>query len=376
MNILLISPYFAPMVGGVETHLTDLVKYFESQKHTVYVRTYQALGTTAKGKKEEHSRYVYIHRLNWPNFNLLFHFEPYPVLKFIYLFTGLFLDCFWFICKHRDKIDVIQVHGFVAAAIGVVLKKIFGTRVVVNTHVGFKFNSSGIMTDVLKTVLKQADQILVLTYGAKESLMEIGVPESRIAIYHYWVDQKVFSPGSKTRQELGWSKDFIVLFVGRLLAVKGVYILLELVKKLPQITFVIAGSGPLTRELSALQISNLKFIGKVANEDLTPYYRSADVLIIPSQIISQTYEEGIPRVMIEALFCGLPIIATKSGGIPDVFDPSIGQLVEDNVLSMQKVIQTYYKTPKLLQKLSKNCRSFAIKLFNVNNAKIIEKSLK
>ncbi len=186
----------------------------------------------------------------------------------------------------------------------------------------------------------------------------------------------MFSPGPDVSQKLGWPKGFVVLFVGRLLAVKGVYQLLELARKLPQVTFVIAGSGPLTSELSTLQISNLKFVGKVANKDLTPYYRSADVLLIPSRVISQTYEEGIPRVMIEALSCGLPIIATKSGGIPDVFDSSIGQLVKDNALAMQKVIQTYYKTPKQLQKLSKNCRPFAIKLFDVNNAEIIEKSLK
>ena len=42
--------YFSPAVGGVETHLDDLCKYFASRKHTVYVRTYKALGTSKRGK--------------------------------------------------------------------------------------------------------------------------------------------------------------------------------------------------------------------------------------------------------------------------------------------------------------------------------------
>ena len=114
MNILLISPYFSPAVGGVETHLTDLCKYLASKKHEVFVRTYKAMGVKNRGETEEEDKFLKIHRFWWPDFNLIFKLEKYPILKFLYLFTGLFLDCLFFLIHNNKKIEVIQAHGFIA----------------------------------------------------------------------------------------------------------------------------------------------------------------------------------------------------------------------------------------------------------------------
>ncbi|MBI2018530.1 glycosyltransferase family 4 protein [Candidatus Daviesbacteria bacterium] len=376
MNILLISPYFSPAVGGVETHLTDLCKYLVSKKHQVFVRTYKAMGVKNRGETEEEGKFLKIHRFWWPDFNLIFKLEKYPVLKFLYLFTGLFFDCFIFMIKNSKKIDVIQSHGFIAAMMGVILGKLFNKRVVINTHVGFRFNK-GFMTEIIKWTLLNSDKILVLTTGIKKSLVNLGIPEKKIDIYHYWVDQRIFKRQKNGKEKLGWKDKFIVLFVGRLIEVKGVKKIFDLAKVLKDMRFVIIGLGPLAHQLKQKSSSykNVEFVGKIDNENLPLYYSAADILLIPSQLIEQEYGEGIPRVMIEALSCGLPVISTKSGAISDIFSDRIGILVEDDIESMRKAIEKFYKNKIYYQIIAENCRRYALNHFSINNAHIIEESL-
>lgn len=373
MKILLISPYFSPAVGGVETHLLDLCKFFEKRKHTVYVRTYKALGTKKRGATNENSKYIKIHRLWWPDFNLVFKLEKYTILRIAYISTGLFLDCFLFLLKNKKNIDVVQIHGFIAALWGVPLAKLFNKRVVVNTHVGFKF-TGGASDTMLKRVLLAADKVLVLTSSAKKALQSIKVPAEKISIYHYWVDQNKFKP-KKTKKQ---NKKFNVLFVGRLVKVKGVMTIFKIAQKLKNINFTIIGSGPLTEEVKdeSEKLNNIEFLGKVDNTKLPQYYSQASLVLIPSKVIKQTYEEGIPRVMIEALSCGAAVIATPSGGIPDVFDEKIGKLANDDVESLSKTIKFYFQNEKGLSMARRNARPFAMKYFSEANASTIEASLK
>lgn len=376
MNLLMITPYFSPAVGGVETHLNDLCKYLISKKHKVFVRTYKALGVKERGRIYEESKYLKIHRLPWPDFNLIFKLEKYPVLKFIYIFSGIFLDCLIFLLRNYKNLDVIQAHGFIAAMIGVLLGKIFKKRVVVNTHVAFKLNDN-FMTKIIKWTLLNSDKILVLTQGIKASLIKIRIPADKIKIYHYWVDQKVFNKQKNSKKKLGWENKFVALFVGRLIEVKGINIIFDLARILKNITFAIVGSGPLGEEIKqkSKEYSNILFLGKVKNKDLPIYYSGADLLLIPSRIFKQEYEEGIPRVMIEALSCSLPIISTRAGGIPDVFNDEIGLLVDDDSKSMMKAIENFYQDKSLLKLVVRKCRLYALKYFTLTNAKIIEKSL-
>lgn len=364
------------MVGGVETHLDDLCNFFNKQKHTVYVRTYKALGANSRGQTNEKNGYINIHRLWWPNFGLIFKLEIFPTLKFFYIFSGLFFDCLFFLLKNSKKIDVIQAHGFIAALIAVILGKMFNKKVIINTHVGFNLKQN-FMTKVLKWTLLNSQEILVLTAGIKKSLIKIGVPEEKLTVYHYWVDQQVFSPVKDAKKEVGWEDKFVVLFVGRLIGIKGVMKIFNLADKLKSVTFAVIGSGPLSDELKqkAENNSNVQFLGKVNNKDLPIYYSASDLLLIPSKVIKQEYEEGIPRVMIEALSCGLPVVATRSGGIPDVFSDKIGMLVADNNRQMESAIKKLYKNKSLLNLMVSSCRRFALDAFSMQNAQIIEKSL-
>ncbi len=376
MNILLISPYFSPMVGGVETHLDDLCSYLRKQKYSVYVRTYKAFGVKPRGLSDEEDNYIHIHRLWWPDLNLIYRLELYPILKFIYIFPGLFLDCLIFLFKKNKSIDTVQAHGFIAAVVAVILGKIFNKRIIINTHVGFRLKN-GVMTDIIRWTLLNCNKVLVLTSGIKESLVNLGIPKDTIDVYHYWVDQNRFKKQKNAKKKLGWENKFIVLFVGRLIEVKGVGIIPNLAERLKNITFVIAGSGPLSDELKerAKNYSNILFLGKINNQDLPLYYNGADLLLIPSKIIKQEYEEGIPRVMIEALSCGLPVVVTSSGGIVDIFSNKVGLLVDDNINQMFSAVKRFNEDRKFLESVSKNARPYALTNFSKKNCQIIKMSL-
>ena len=81
------------------------------------------------------------------------------------------------------------------------------------------------------------------------------------------------------------------------------------------------------------------------------------------------YEEGYGRVILEALSCGVPVIASNRGGMKEILNDSIGVLVEP---TEEEIIKALRETD--FEKLAKNCRPYAEKMFSSNNAKVIEEA--
>ena len=82
--------------------------------------------------------------------------------------------------------------------------------------------------------------------------------------------------------------------------------------------------------------------------------------------------KGFGRVILEALSCGTPVIASNRGGIPEALDKSVGTLIEPDVNKIVQTIESPYEHPKKLVDLRRNCRIYAIKRFSEDNAKIME----
>lgn len=123
--------------------------------------------------------------------------------------------------------------------------------------------------------------------------------------------------------------------VSRILKFKGHDFILDTLSKLPkhyrdQIEWHIAGAGPYLEELKDLvNVSNLLnqvfFHGFVPDQDLPRFYNSCDLFILPTrQAKNSTQVEGFGLVFLEAQSCGLPVIGTNTGGIPDAIDHGNG----------------------------------------------------
>ena len=223
----MISPFFSPNTGGVETHLDDLCEYLRTHGYKVYVITYQPLTTKARGLKIEKKKNLEIHRIWWPGFNLFHKLELCPVLEVLYLTPRLLLAAFLFLVFHRNKINAIHTHGFNATLIARIINPFFKKRVTLSIHAIYDLKRKPFMARVIKWMLAEIETVMPLAEKSKAELMDIGIPENKIKIYTYWVKQTLFRPRDKAdcQRSLRLKGKFFVLFVGRLIDKKGAGVL-------------------------------------------------------------------------------------------------------------------------------------------------------
>ncbi|MGI0150008.1 MAG: glycosyltransferase [Thermoplasmata archaeon] len=171
--------------------------------------------------------------------------------------------------------------------------------------------------------------IVAVSKANADCLVQIGVPESSIRVIPNGYDPSIFHPGDRAeaRSRLGLPIDGkILLSVGHLVSVKGFDMILSAVSKVSNpVWLVIAGRGPQYRALVSLAEKlglrgRVRFVGEIPHTLVAEYIRAADVLVIGSR------SEGNPTVLVEALGCGRPVVATRVGGIPEVLTSETGIL--------------------------------------------------
>lgn len=159
-------------------------------------------------------------------------------------------------------------------------------------------------------------------------------------ILHNCIDTARFTPGAPDaalRASLGFApEDFVVLFCGRLEPDKGIHKLLEAMAAVDdaRCKLLIVGSpffgrtqsSPFLRKLEQQAHAlgdRVRFTGYVPNENLPDYYRLADLVCVPTLV-----EEAAGLVAVEAMGCGRPVLATRSGGMPEYLQSSQAILVD------------------------------------------------
>jgi len=153
--------------------------------------------------------------------------------------------------------------------------------------------------------------------------LKFGVDGERMRTIHRGVDITVFHPyydGYDVRKELGIrEKDFFVLFVGRLIKMKGVEYLISAAKDLiplySNLKLVIVGDGDAREEYGRMASSikeNVIFTGY--RSDAYRFMCAADIVVLPSLC------EGCPNIVLEAMACGTPVIASRAGAVPDIIE--------------------------------------------------------
>jgi glycosyltransferase involved in cell wall biosynthesis len=188
---------------------------------------------------------------------------------------------------------------------------------------------------VIVSTLNRADKVVAVSEALKRRMIECGVNETKIIVVYNGVDGEVFKTGDKdaARARLGIEgPGKRILFVGNLKPVKGVDDLIEAMRQLvverSDARLHIVGYGPLEQALrqrvNAVSLQdNVHFEGEKGPEDVALWMNASDLLCLPS------LNEGVPNVVLEALSCGLPVVATAVGGIPEVVSSEVaGILVE------------------------------------------------
>jgi glycosyltransferase involved in cell wall biosynthesis len=184
-----------------------------------------------------------------------------------------------------------------------------------------------IKSTIERIVYSRASRFIVLSRAFGAILeREYGVRNDKIRIVPGGVELRRFGRfASKhaAKEILGWPTDRpTVLTVRRLVHAKGVENLIDAVvairRVVPDVLIVIAGSGPLARDLKR-RVRNLEldhwvcFAGFVPEEQLPTMYRAADLFVVPTVAL-----EGFGLVVLEALACGTPVLVTPIAGLPEV----------------------------------------------------------
>ena len=239
----------------------------------------------------------------------------------------------------RDNgIDVLNVGeplGAGLAALGI--KKKFKKPLVVQIQ-GQLFNLPKtynwlrrvLVKGIAKFVTKRADRVRVVSEEIKKTVVENGIEEKKVFVSPSRCDTEQFNPKryitdvAQIKSTLGYDDDDIVIvFVGRLVVGKDVSSVLKalskVVKRYQNIRFLIVGDGDvresLEQETRDLSLTNyVSFYGAVNYDEVPKMLAVGDIFVSPS------WDEGMPRAVLEAMSMGLATIVTPVGGNPEIID--------------------------------------------------------
>jgi glycosyltransferase involved in cell wall biosynthesis len=224
--------------------------------------------------------------------------------------------------------------------VAILAKLLCGTPVITTGHGTDVFALRGKFRNALKRLVITKSNAWTANTPATARGMEPSPCASKAHIIPMGVDVECFASGNREtlRRELS-KEELLVLFVGRLVEVKGCHHLLRALSLLPQMprfrtTLWIVGTGDqrsnLERMAQDLGIEQkVRFWGAISNHRLPDFYAAADICVVPSMETSSGDTEGQCVVLLEAFASGTCLVATRVGGVSSVVtDNSTGLLVE------------------------------------------------
>jgi len=247
-----------------------------------------------------------------------------PVKDFKTLFSLIWL-------MFKEKPDIVHTHSSKAGILGRIAARIASVPYIIHTPHGHVFYghfgafASRMFLWVEKLFSKFTDRMVALTDGEKKDYINLCVcPSDKLLKIHSGVDVKQYMQSNgdvvETRRFLGLNQNEAVIgFVGWLLPIKGPEYLLKAMayiwQEYPETALVYVGKGRLDMDLRAQALNvgangRVKFLGW--RDDIHEIMPVFDMLVLPS------LNEGMGRVLVEAMAAGKPVVASNVGGIPDL----------------------------------------------------------
>src|SRR3989344_4655825 len=348
MKIVMVAPFFHPVVGGMENHVLNISKELIKKGHAVEVWTSNLSREGKIKEKEGMFEGIKIKRFNaW-----------FKLGQFASFFPGVFKETM------MAKADLIHVHNFRQPIMAIPLftnKPCLLTAHWPDYPQGLrknKMDSFARMFDkvLARFLLKKYKRICVVSPLEVPFIQQFGVPKEKIVLVPNGIPANFFSEEEKRYCRVKWSlkeNDLVVLSLSRLHKSKGFDVIVRVAKKFPQVKFVIAGKdegfkAELQQLIESVQVKNVFLVGEIPEEDKKKAFAAADIFVHPSHF------EAFGIVVLEAMAQGKPVITSDVGGLPWVVKDA-GLLFQDNnVNELEDRLKRLLYSGSLRKKLSEN----------------------
>jgi glycosyltransferase involved in cell wall biosynthesis len=311
------------VVGGIARHCEGLGKALVKQKHDVHLFTLDFPGAPNYEEMDGIKVYRASTELGHPNF-----------LTWVLMFNHFLSKRMADVTKTVD-FDVMHVHDWLAAFSGISFKHYLKKPIVLTMHStevgraqGLHSPDSFSINGIEWWATYEADRVIVCSHSMKEEICNhFNLPREKVDIIPNAIDASNYEisvdrGAVRQRYGIGWGEK-LILCVGRLVPQKGVEYFIRAIpliaKKYPEAKFIIVGEGwsrdLLEAEAQASGYANkIAFTGFASDKQVIELMTSADVLVVPS-----IYEPfGI--VALEGMATGVPVVASKVGGLAEVID--------------------------------------------------------
>jgi len=379
MRICIITPGWLPVhsdfgAGGIEVHVQHLVTGLINKGHEITLITTRHPDGIKKEMREKLSVYYVGDRPQ--HCNELFYLESVDRFKelhekkrFDIVHTQDYAG--YGFTKHFSGIPhIITSHGTPINMLTLILK--------VKNYRSFPKIPYWIKSHFLVApfIFQNADKIVAVSNELNENIKrQYKVPQDKVITIPNGIDIDRFNvaESSTIRNRLNIGKEKIILFIGGVSKQKGLHVLVDAVNnvfnEMKNVKLIIVGSGPYLQKIK-IKVNTLKikdnviYIDKVPNKNLPMYYNLADIVVVPSLGM-----EGLPFVVIEAMSCGKPVIASDIGGIPTAIEHlKEGVLVEPgNIRELSDRILELLNDQEMAENLGRAGRQKAIEKFSLDS---------
>nr|CEL65898.1 TPA: phosphatidylinositolglycan class A protein,putative [Neospora caninum Liverpool] len=328
--ICMVSDFFFPSLGGIETHIYHL-------SQCLIQRGYKVVAITHYTDKRHGVRYL--------SNGLKVYYLPFlPVLDNATLPT--FFSFFPLIRNIllRERADIVHGHQATSplAHETSLVARALGMHVVYTDHSLFGFADMACihLNKVLRFALHDLDACICVSHTHRENfVLRAGVPPSRVYVINNAVDASTLVPDPSKRPK---PPEIRVVVLSRLTYRKGIDLLVTVIppicKKLPNVNFVIGGYGPKRiileemREKHRLQ-DRVELIGAVSHDKVCSLLQSGHIFL------NTSLTESFCIAIVEAAACGMLVVSTNVGGIPEVLPPHMVLLSEPDDVQVTRRLE-------------------------------------
>lgn len=366
-SVLMLSQTFHPVLGGSEKQALEISRALAGRGVRVTVLTRRIGGLSA----EEDLGGVRVLRLGV--------FGPRALDSALFM-----LKSFFWLLAHRADYDAVHVHLASSPAVAAALASRFtGRKTLIKLGGGRGVDeitlSQGTLLGRLKLAFFRAARPELLVMNGDVYAWLKGSPEFsglNLRQFRNGVDTGRYTPQLyaekiKAKAALGLDNAQLFLFVGRLSPEKRVKEFLEAWAELfaeetaqPKARLLIVGDGP-ERQALERAVRDLGLAASVTlagrRDDLLPYYRAADVFILPS------ISEGLSNSMLEAMACGVAVLASRVGGARDAIEPGVSGCLFDPLsrAELKDCLRSHLADRGLAGRLGERARKTAVEKYSM-----------